>query len=47
MTYTELLLKSNLKLHYRLESCYIHKLFTLLKNMRIKLGNGKGNNEFN
>jgi len=31
MTYTDLLLKSNLKPHYRLESCYIHKLFTLLK----------------
>jgi hypothetical protein len=31
MTYTDLLLKSNLKPHYRPEICYIHKLLTLLK----------------
>jgi len=46
MTYTALLLKSNLKYHITgLKMLHSQTLYCI-KHMRIKLGNGKANNEF-
>ena len=45
MTYTTILLKSNLKNHITgLKMLHSQTLYCV-KHMRIKLGNGKGNNE--